>query len=174
MGMESGYMKTSLDFFSIALIATACCLPAAATTPDNPATIRVRVLDSRTHAPLKGRRIQVTLSGMDGQFHHEAITKIGRSGPDGLVVFDLGATVPPRVDVFDLSGYPCSSPEVFPISDILKDGVVAQVQISTYQKVIDWCTPDNGAAKIEQRPGGVGVLTHPLNILQNFWYTLRR
>jgi hypothetical protein len=35
--------------------------------PDQPTEIRVQIMDSRTHRPLKGHKVQIMFSGMDGR-----------------------------------------------------------------------------------------------------------
>jgi len=177
--MASGLLRsTSMRWrYSVALllwsgVTAACFGQETRVSTDRPTEIRVRIMDSRTRRPLKKRKVQITFSGMDGQWYHEAMIMTGYTGPDGIAVFSVKQPVPPLMDVMDLAAYPCSFPEAFQMEAILENGVVASWPLSGIQKAERWCTPDSGAAEPQKRPGEVVFFVHPLNLWQNFWYTL--
>lgn len=132
--------------------------------------IRVQILDSRTHRPLKGRRVQLTFSGMDGQWYAKSLMMVGRTTADGVATFQVRQPLPPLVDVVDLQAYPCSHPEEFSTREILEQGVVAQVLRSQFKKVEKWCAPDPQAPQPQRQLGQVEFFVHPLNRWQYAWY----
>ncbi len=99
---------------------------------------------------------------------------IGRTGTDGVVVFQVKQPVPPRVDVLDLQAYPCSRPEDFSTKDILERGIVAHVPPSPFKKVAKWCPANSQAPQPQRQPGEVIFFIHPLNRWQYSWYDLWR
>lgn len=139
---------------------------------EQPIEIHVRIMDSRTHQPLKQRKVQISFSGMDGRWYDKGLTMTGNSGSDGVTVFVVKQPVPPRMNVVDLDAYPCSRPEDFPTQEVLANGVVARWTSSGIQKADKWCTADPIAGQPQKRPGEVVFFVHPLNVWQNFWYTL--
>jgi hypothetical protein len=143
-----------------------------AAQPQHATEIHVRILDSRTHRALDSRKVQIGFSGMDGQWYHNALIMVGNTGPDGMVAFEVKEPVPPVVDIVDLAGYPCSRPEVFPTHDIIESGVAARWPPSSVRKADQWCTPNPGVAQPTPRPGEAVFFVHPLNMWENFWYTL--
>jgi hypothetical protein len=136
--------------------------------------IRVRILDSRTYRALGSRKVQIMFSGADGQWYHNALIMVGNTGADGTVVFEIKEPVPPLTDIVDLASYPCSRPEAFPTHDIIDGGVVAHWPPSGFRKTDQWCTPNPGIAQPTPKPGEAVFFVHPLNMWENFWYTLRR
>jgi hypothetical protein len=153
-------------------IACASALLTLSTPTEQPTEIHVRIMDSRTHRPLKERKIQITFSGMDGQWYHNAMIMTANTGSDGVAVFLVKQPIPPRLGIVDLEGYPCSRPEDFPTQEILENGVVASWPPSGIQKTDQWCTPGPQAAQPQKRAGEVVFFVHPLNMWQNFWFTL--
>jgi hypothetical protein len=149
-------------------------LTVSAQSSGNGTVIRVQIRDSQTRRPLKGRRVQLTMSGMDGQWYHDARILIGKTGSNGVVAFDLKQPVPPQVDIVDLSGYPCSSPEAFQTREILERGVVGNWPHSGIKKADKWCTANPNTPPVEKQPSQVVFYVHPLNPWQNYWYTLLR
>jgi hypothetical protein len=123
---------------------------------------------------MKGRKVQITLSGMDGEWYRNAPIMTGRTGIDGVVVFEIKQSVPPRIDVGDLSGYPCWFPEYIATKEVFERGVVLHWRPSGIKKADKWCTPDSQAHEPQQKPGAVVLFVHPLNAWQNYWYTLLR
>lgn len=137
---------------------------------DQKTEIRVQVMDSHTHRPLKHRKVQITFSGMDGQWYHNAPWMIGRTGSDGVADFQFKGPAPPRISVFVWWVYPCSTSQDFLTQTILKDGVVAYWTHSGIKKSDRWCTADSQASQPQRQPGRVVVFIHPLNRFQYAWY----
>jgi len=139
--------------------------------PSDQATeIRVQIMDSRTHRPLTGHKVQITFSGMDGQFYHNAPRMVGRTGSDGVVVFDVNQPIPPLMDVFVWWAYPCSRPEVYSTPAVLENGVVARWPPTGVKKADKWCTADPQAPRPQEQPGKVVFLVHPMNRFVWDWY----
>ncbi len=143
-----------------------------ATPTEQPIEIRVRIMDSRTHRPLKEHKIQITFSGMDGEWYHNATIVTANTGPDGVAVFLVKQPIPPQINVIDLAGYPCSRPETFHTQEILETGIVASWTVSGIRKADQWCMSGAEVAQPQRRAGEVVFFVHPLNMWQNFWYTL--
>jgi hypothetical protein len=140
--------------------------------PKNATEIRVLIMDSKAHRPLKGRKVQIGFWRMDGQRYDKWLTLTGKTGADGVVVFEIKQPVPPSIDIVDLTGCPCTFPEEFPTQEILQNGVVGRRPTSGMRKVNQWCNPNPNAAQPQQRPGEVVFFIHPLNAWQNFWFQL--
>lgn len=136
--------------------------------------IRVRIMDSRTHRPLNGRRVAISFTGMDGQWYHNSLTMVGRTAVDGVAVFRLRQPVPPRFEIQDLQAYPCSHPEDFSTKEAVEQGVIARVPISIFKfkKVEQWCAADSSAPPPQGQPGEVTFYIHPLNRWQYAWYDI--
>ena len=165
-------MRSAPKYILIAVMAFTSALLSSAMPPEQATAIRVRIMDSRTHRPLKRRKVQIIFSGMDGRRYLNTLVMIGHSGPDGVVVFEVKRPMPPRMEIVDLAGYPCSRPEDFVTREILENGVVAHWPRSGIPKADEWCTPGPQAAQPQQKPEEVVFFVHPLNWWQNFWYTL--
>jgi hypothetical protein len=141
--------------------------------PQNqPTEIRVQIMDSRTHRPLKGRKVQITFSGTDRQFYNNAPRMIGRTGSDGVVVFKVGQPVPPFMGVFVWWAYPCANPETFSARSVLDDGVIAQWSHTGIKKADEWCTADPHAPQLQRQSGTVIFFVHPMNRFVWSWYDL--
>jgi hypothetical protein len=134
--------------------------------------IRVRIMDSKTRQPLKGRQVQIIFSAMDGQPHDKPLTMTAYTGPGGILMFSVKKPIPPLMNIADLAAYPCSRAESFPTQEILENGVIASWPPNGIQKADHWCTPDPHVTEPQKRPGEVVFFVHPLNVWQNFWYTL--
>jgi hypothetical protein len=134
--------------------------------PQSATEIRVRILYSKNHHPMKGRRVEIQFSGMDGQWYQNAQHLIGRTQADGMVVFRVKQPVPPRIDIVDLKGYPCSDPEEFSTEEVLQKGIIAHWTLTGVQKADEWCTPDVTATQSQATPGEVVFFVHPLTFLQ--------
>jgi hypothetical protein len=147
-------------------------VPAQSTTE-----IRVRILHSKTHRPMKGRKVEIQFSGNDGQWYSNAPHLIGQTGSDGVVVFRAKQPVAPRIDIVDLKGYPCSFPEEFSTQDVLQSGVVANWTIigkQETQKADEWCTPDPSAPQLQATPGELVFFVHPLTFHQRLQFEKER
>lgn len=68
--MESRFTRvaheTALKAMLTLVIAVTSASQLLAKPPDQPTEIRVQIMDSRTHRPLKDHKVQITFSGMDG------------------------------------------------------------------------------------------------------------
>lgn len=138
--------------------------------PDHTTQIRLQVMDSRTHLPLKGRRVQITFAGPDGQLYNKAPYKVGHTGSDGVVTFDLNEPIPPFIDVFFWYAYPCSDKEVYSTRSILDGGVVATWHLTGYKKADKWCAADSQAPQLQEQPGKLVMFVHPMNRFVWSWY----
>ena len=165
-------MRSTLLLF----VVYAAMIVAISTTGLPQATVefRVRILDSKTHHPLKSRRVQIT--PMDGKSYSDAPLQVGRTQSDGVAIFRVKEPVPLFIGILDLNGYGCTEGEVFPTRDIIQSGVVAPSWIPIgkqdpkLKKVDQWCMPDPNAAQPQARPGEIIFFVHPLNL----WWRLRR
>ncbi|HVA17586.1 MAG TPA: hypothetical protein VMV59_07730 [Candidatus Dormibacteraeota bacterium] len=95
---------------------------------------------------------------------------VGRTGADGIVVFDVSQPVPPLVDVFVWWAYPCTSPEIYSTHAVLDDGVVGQWPASGIKKADKWCTASPQAPSPQEQPGKIIFFIHPLNRFVWAWY----
>ena len=135
-------------------------------SPQSATEIRVRILHSKNHHPMKGRRVEIQFTGIDGQWYQDAPHLIVRTHADGVAVFRVKQPVPPQFGIVDLKGYPCSFPEEFSAEEVLQKGVVAHWRLTGVQKADEWCTPDTSATQPQTRPGEVVFFVHPLTFLQ--------
>jgi len=132
--------------------------------------IRIQIMDSHTHLPLKGRRVEITLSAPDGQFYNKGPHKVGHTGSDGVAAFEVDEPIPPLIDVFLWYAYTCSDKEVYSTRSILDDGAVASWRLTGYKKADKWCTADPQAPQPQRQPGKVVIFVHPMNSLVWSWY----
>ncbi len=109
---------------------------------------------------------------MDGHPHYKPLTVTAYTRPGGILVFSVKKPIPPLMNIVDLAAYPCSRAESFPTQEILENGVIASWPPNGIQKADHWCTPDPHVTEPQKRPGEVLFFFHPLNVWQNFWYTL--
>ena len=174
--MESRFTRvaheTALKAMLTLVIAVMSASQLLAKPPDQPTEIRVQIMDSRTHRPLKGHKVQIMFSGMDGQWYHNAPNMIGRTDSDGNVVFEVKQPIPPMMDVVDWWAYPCSNPAVYSTQTVFQDGVVAHWPSTGISKADKWCTSDSQAPLPQKQPGKVIFFVHPLNRFQYAWYDL--
>lgn len=126
-----------------------------------PVELRVRILDYKTGQPIRDRRVQLTLSGPDGEWRNNDQKMISKTGADGLAVFRI-KTIPPRVDVVDLADYLCTFPEEFAAEEILHHGVVGR-QIET-----SFCKP-HASSNPDMHAGEVVFYVHRMS----FWKRVR-
>ena len=131
--------------------------------------IRVRILHSKTHRPLKGRKVEISFYGTDGKSYSGMGQQVGRTQSDRVAVFRVKQPVPALVNIQDLNGYTCSDPELFPTRDVMQSGAVAPwtpmgKQYPDMQKADDWCTPDPNAPQHQATPGELVFFVHPLTL----------
>jgi hypothetical protein len=138
--------------------------------PDHATEIRILIMDSRTHLPLKGRRVQITFSGLDGQFYNKAPRKIGRTGSNGVVAFEVNEPVPPFIGVFLWYAYTCSDTGAYSTRSVLDNGVVVRWRLTGQEKADKWCTADSQAPQPQEQPGKIVIFAHPMNRLVWSWY----
>ena len=166
MNASSGMLAVA----ALVIAAMTFALQQRAKPPNQTTEIRIQIMDSRTHLPLKGRRVEITLSALDGQFYNKPPHKVGHTGSDGVAAFDVDEPIPPFIDVFLWYGYTCSDKEVYSIRSILGDGVVANWRLSGYKKADKWCTADSQAPRPQEQPGKIVIFVHPMNRFVWSWY----
>ena len=158
----------------IALIAMAISASQVlAQSPDHSNEIRVQVLDSRTHRPLKNHTVQLTFSGMDEKWDANAPTMTSKTGNDGVAVFVLKQPVLPLMIVFIRWTAPCSSSRTYSTKEILEDGVVGAWRTTGPKNADDWCTTDPQAPQAQKQPGTLVLPVHPMNRLVYLWYAFK-
>jgi hypothetical protein len=172
--METRFAQVSCEIVRkvvlTAVIATMFSSQLLAKPSEKATEIHVQIVDSRTHRPLKGHKVQITFSGMDGQFYQNAPRMVGRTGSDGEVVFDINQSIPPLMDVLVWWAYPCSNPEVYSTPAVLEDGVVARWSRTGDRKTDEWCTADPQVPRLQEQPGKVVFFAHPMNRFVWAWY----
>jgi hypothetical protein len=172
--MEIHFMRidnaTALKALLILMIAMILASPLPAGQSEQIREIRIQIMDSKTLRPLKSHKVQITFSGTDGQWYHNAPRMIGRTGSDGVVVFEVKLPITPMMDVVDWWAYPCSNPEVYSTQTVFQDGVVAHWRSTGIGKADRWCTADSQAPLPQKQPGKVIFFVHPLN--RYAWYDL--
>ena len=136
------------------------------------AEIHVQIMDSRTHLPLKGRRVQITFSSQDGQFYDKAPSMVGHTGSDGVVAFEVNQPVAPNIAVFIWYAYVCSDTGGYSTGSILRDGVVASWHLTGNKKADKWCAADSQTPRPEVQPGKIIIFVHPMNRLVWSWYDM--
>ncbi len=127
-------------------------------------------MDSRTHLPLKGRRVQITFSAPDGQFYSKAPYKVGHTGSDGVVTFELDEPIPPYIGVFLRYAYTCSDTGAYSTLSVLDDGILASRRLNGNKQAAKWCAADSNAPQLQKQPGKVIVFVHPMNRFVWSWY----
>jgi hypothetical protein len=66
-------------------------------SPQSITEIRVRILYSKSHRPMKGRRVEIQFTGLNGEWYQNAPHLVGRTHADGVVVFHVKQPVPPAL-----------------------------------------------------------------------------
>jgi hypothetical protein len=135
-----------------------------------PTEISVQIMDSHDHRPLKHRKVQITFSGMDGQWYSKARNMTEYTRSDGIAVFEVTEPVPPLIGVFVWWAYPCSRPETFSTDSVTKNGVVAQWPLTGIEKADKSCAADPRAPQPERQAGKVIFFVHPMNRFAWAWY----
>jgi hypothetical protein len=125
--------------------------------------IQVLLLDYRTGQPLKGRYVALSLSNADGKFLRADAIR-GKTDANGVVVFELSATPPPKVGVA-VDDYACAEHEEFATADILQHGIAGSYVDDNRCKPHVSLLPD-------AIPGQVVFPVHRLNLWQRFWRAL--
>lgn len=138
------------------------------TTSPNEVELRVRIVDSRSHRSLKGRKVQVDWWDANGKWH----PLIGHTAADGVVVFRIKQPIPPRISVQDFWAYNCAIPREFATQDVLDRGVVAGWPHSGSKKADKWCIADSNGSQQQRRPGEITIFVHPLNRFEYAWYSV--
>ena len=132
-------------------------------TAPAPANIRVRLLNYKTGLPLKGRYVELVLSGPDGKFPLRAEVVRAETDANGVAVFWFDATPPPRVWVVALDDYVCAEHVEFATADILQHGDAGSYADDSR------CKPHPSSLPNPQ-PGEVVFPVHRLNL----WQRIRR
>lgn len=141
---------------------------------DQPTVIRIQIMDSRSHRPLKGRRVIISFTDVDGRWLRKPPTSKGRTGSDGVVSLEVKRPVPPRIGVFIWWVYPCTDQGDFSTQEVLADGLVAHWTSSSFKKVEKWCTAELPAPQPHRQPGKLIIFVHPMNRLVWSWYNTWR
>lgn len=126
------------------------------------AEIRLRLLNYKTGLPLKGRYVDLVLSGPDGKYPNRAEVVRGKSDSDGVVMFTFKTAPPPRVQVLPLDDYECAAEVEFSTADILQHGIAARFADDSR------CKP-HASSLPDPKPGEVVFPVHRLNLWQRFW-----
>jgi hypothetical protein len=139
---------------------------------DSATEIRLQIMDSRTHAPLKDRKVQITFPDT---FRPDkaAIGKVGRTDSDGVVAFDVDSAHH-SIDVFVWFVFPCSDTEEYSTRTVLDDGVVSRWSLGSFKKTDKWCTADSQSPRLQKQPGKLILLVHPMNRFVWSWYDVFR
>jgi len=161
--------ETATRVISMAVFALTCASLPLAKPSDRPTEIRVQVMDSRRHRPLKDRRVMIEFLDEKGDAI-ERLADEGRTGPDGVVFLKVGQPIPSRMSVRVLWDYPCSALAPFSTQAVLQAGIVAS-SIRGRNKWIDKrCTADSQAPQPRSQPGKSIFYVHPMNRFVNWWY----
>ena len=169
MGCDEKKRKPHLSCLLLMVVLTSTVSGQTGTpTPPNEVEMRVRIMDSRSHRSLKGRKVQVDWWDANGNWH----PLIGRTAADGVVIFRIKQPIPPRIAVQDFWAYNCAHPREFATQEVLGHGVVAAWPRSGSKKLDDWCTADLNDSQPQRRPGEIAFFVHPLNRFQYAWYSL--
>ncbi|HEX4542208.1 MAG TPA: hypothetical protein VH114_03495 [Candidatus Acidoferrum sp.] len=146
---------------AIAFLAMGSGISSGQTSPTK-AEIRVLLLNYKTGRPLKGRYVELVLSGPDGKYSFRGGNVRGKSDADGVAVFMFEKLPPARVWVLPLDDYECAADVEFSTADILQHGIAA--------KYVDdsRCKP-HASSLPDPKPGEVVFPVHRLNLGQRFW-----
>jgi hypothetical protein len=129
--------------------------------------LHVRIMDSQTHRPLKGRKVQVDWWDTNGKWH----PLIRHTAADGIVIFPIKEPIPPSIAVQDFWAYNCNT-EFFSTQEVLDHGIITHWPHSGIKKADKFCTPNPDASQLQQRPGEITFFVHPLNRFEYAWYSL--
>jgi len=105
-------------------IAAAAFCQSQTSTVHTPPEIRVRLLDYKTGRPLKGHKVWLGLSDQDGEIRQDAPYLAGKTGRDGIAIFQMKQTPPPKMWVdLGIGDWACTSRGDFVPSDLLQRGI---------------------------------------------------
>src|SRR6266436_4137411 len=91
-------------------------------TPSAPVNRRVRLLNYKTGLPLKGRYVELVLSGPDGKFPNRPELMRAETDANGVAEFRFETMPPLRVWILPLDDYPCAEQEQFASAEIRQHG----------------------------------------------------
>lgn len=150
----------------MALVTTISGQTRPASSP-NGVEIHVQIVDSHSHRPLKGRKVQVDWLDTHGKWH----PLIGHTAADGFVTFPIKEPIPPSIAVQDFWAYNCAT-EVFSTQEVLDHGIVSVWPHTASKKANKWCTADRNAPEPHPTPGEITFFVHPMNRVEYAWYSL--
>jgi hypothetical protein len=161
-------LKHSRNAIVAAVFVTMSIPKAPAKPPDRTTEIRIQIMDSRTHAPLKGRKVEITFPDT-ARPNKATAGKTGRTNSDGIVSFDVDSA-DSSIDVFVRFVFTCSRTEEYSTRTVLDDGVVSRWSPSGFKKTDKWCSTDLQAPGLQKQPGKLILLVHPMNRFVWSWY----
>jgi hypothetical protein len=124
-----------------------------------PANIRIRLLNYKTGLPLKGRYVELALSGPDGKFPLHANVIRAETDANGVAGFQFGVSPAQRVWVIALDDYECAKDAEFATADILRHGIAGSFVDDIRCKPHAFSLPS-------PRPGEVVFPVHRLSLWQ--------
>jgi hypothetical protein len=121
--------------------------------------LRVRLLNYKTGRPLKGRYVELVLSGPDGKFPNRPELMRAETDTNGVAEFRFETMSPPRVWILTLDDYPCAEQEQFATADIHQHGIAVSYADDSR------CKP-HAATLPSPQPGEVLFPVRRLNLWQ--------
>jgi hypothetical protein len=148
----------------IAVIAMMSASAPMAKPSDQPTEIRIQVMDSRTHRPLKRKRVDISFFDENGGVVQPP-KRIGKTGSDGVVVLNLKQPIPPRMGVGVWGVYLCTTQPNFPTQAILQDGVITSWKFGHGGDGKDKrCTAKSKAPQPQREPGRIILFGQTMNM----------
>lgn len=139
--------------FATLYVVSANCF---AQEPVKPTSVLVKLLDYKTGKPLRHRHLQLTVSTDKGSRY-----LLAKTDNYGIADFNFGDITPPAFWVVTLDDLPCTYPEEFPSSDVLKEGANG----SFYD--LDICTP-HVSSQEKAHPREIVFYAHKRNFWQRY------
>ncbi len=130
-------------------------------TASAPVNLRVRLLNYKTGRPLKGRYVELALSGPDGKFPNRPELMRAETDANGVAEFRFETMPPLRVWVLSLDDYPCAEQVEFATAEIHQHGIAAGYADDSRCKPHPTNLPN-------PQPGEVLFPAHRLNLWQRF------
>jgi hypothetical protein len=130
-------------------------------TVQAPSNIRVRLLNYKTGLPLKGRYVELALSGPDGKSPLHADVMRAETDANGVAGFRFEVTPLQRVWVIALDDYECAKDVEFATADILQHGITGSF-------VDDIRCKPHASSLPSPQLGEVVFPVHRLNLWQRF------